>query len=150
MTTIENHGPRISDADISSLEERLGAVLPEEYRRFLLEFNGGSPTPDTVDVEGLPGASADVQVFFGIGRSIESSNLDWNLAALAERLEAGMIPIAADSGGNVFCLALQGRRRGSVFYCDLESVFGNLAAIPQLFQVASDFNVFLTQLRPFS
>ncbi|WP_437775756.1 SMI1/KNR4 family protein [Sorangium sp. So ce1097] len=150
MTTIENHGPKIYDVDISNLEQRLGAALPEEYRRFLLDFNGGIPAPDTVDVEGLPGASADVQVLFGIGRPIESSNIDWNLTALAERLEAGMLPIAADSGGNVFCLALQGYRRGSVFYCDLESVFGNLAATPQMFQVASNFDVFMTRLRPFS
>ncbi|WP_437730192.1 SMI1/KNR4 family protein [Sorangium sp. So ce1335] len=150
MTTIENHGSKILDADISNLEWRIGAVLPDEYRRFLLEFNGGNPVPDTVDVEGLPGVSADVQVLFGIGRSMESSNIDWNLTALAERLEAGMLPIATDSSGNVFCLALQGHRRGSVFCCDLESVFGDLAATPQLFQVAPNFDVFMTQLRPFS
>ncbi|MGK3998678.1 SMI1/KNR4 family protein [Sorangium sp. So ce1024] len=149
MATIENHGPRISDNDIANFEERLGAVLPEDYRRFLLEFNGGSPTPDTVNIEGLPGAYADVQTFFGIGRTIESSNLDWNLATLTERLEAGMLPIAVDSGGNVFCLAIQGHRRGSVLYCDLESVFGNLAATPQLFEVAPNFDAFISQLRTF-
>ncbi|WP_434041167.1 MULTISPECIES: SMI1/KNR4 family protein [Sorangium] len=150
MTTIENHGPKIFDVDVSNIERRLGAVLPDQYRRFLLACNGGSPTPDTVDVEGFSGASTDIQIFFGIGRIIQSSNLDWNLTVLAERLEEGMLPIAADSGGNVFCLALQGHRRGSVFYCDLEPVFGNLAATPQLFQVASDFDAFMAQLRPFA
>jgi hypothetical protein len=39
---------------------RIGMILPEQYRQFLLEFNGGTPTPDTVNVEGLPGGSADV------------------------------------------------------------------------------------------
>ena len=101
MTTIENPGPRLSDADISKFEQRIGAVLPEQYRRFLLEFDGGIPTPDTIDVEGLPGASTDVQVFFGIGSSIESSDLNRNLTTLAERLEDELLPIATDSGGNV-------------------------------------------------
>ncbi|XXT19203.1 SMI1/KNR4 family protein [Sorangium sp. So ce429] len=150
MTIIKNHGPSISDADISKLEQRLGAVLPEQYRQFLLEFNGGSPTPDTVDVEGLLGTSTDVQIFFGIGRSVESSDLDWNLTTLAERLEEGLLPIAADSGGNVFCLALRGRRRGNILYCDLQSVFGDLEATPELFPVASNFDAFLTKIRRFS
>ncbi|WP_437954153.1 SMI1/KNR4 family protein [Sorangium sp. So ce296] len=101
-------------------------------------------------MEGLPGASADVQVFFGIGRSVESSDLGWNLTTLAERLEEGLLPIAADSGGNVFCLALQGRRRGNVLYCDLQSVFGDLEATPDLLPVASDFDAFLTKMRPFA
>ncbi|MGK3970046.1 SMI1/KNR4 family protein [Sorangium sp. So ce118] len=150
MTIIENHGPSISDADVSKLEQRLGAALPEQYRQFLLEFNGGSPTPDTVDIEGLPGTSTDVQIFFGIGRSVESSDLDWNLTTLAERLEEGLLPIAADSGGNVFCLALRGRRRGNILYCDLQSVFSDLEATPELFPVASNFDAFLTKIRPFS
>ncbi|WP_437494839.1 SMI1/KNR4 family protein [Sorangium sp. So ce1014] len=118
----------MTDADISKFEQRIGAILPEQYRRFLLEFNGGIPTPGTVDVEGLPGASTDVQVFFGIGSSIESSDLNWNLTTLAERLEDELLPIAIDSGGNVFCLVLQGDDRGAVVCCDLQPVFGDLEA----------------------
>ena len=150
MTSIENSGPRLSESDISKLEMRLGVTLPEQYRQFLLDFNGGSPTPDTVKVEGLPGASADVQIFFGIGRPVESSGLEWNLAVLAERLEEGLLPVASDSGGNVFCLALQGHGRGAVFYCDLQSVFADFEAKPRLYAVASDFDAFLRKLQPFS
>ena len=129
---------------------RLGVTLPDQYRRFLLDFNGGTPTPDTVDIKDLPGASADVQIFFGIGRSVESSDLEWNLATLAERLEEGLLPIASDSGGSVFCLSLQGRGRGAVLYCDLQSVFANFGANPKLYPVASEFEAFLKNLRPFS
>jgi hypothetical protein len=149
MITMENPGPRLSESDISNLEMRLGMALPEQYRRFLLDFNGGTPTPDTVDIEGLPGASADVQVFFGIGRPVESSGLEWNMATLAERLKEGLLPIASDSGGSVFCLSLQGRNRGAVLYCDLQSVFVDFESDPKLYPVASDFEAFLKRLRPF-
>jgi hypothetical protein len=150
MTTIENHGPRLSELDVSKLEMQLGMSLPEQYRRFLLNFNGGIPTPDIVTVEGLSGASADVQVFFGIGRSVESSCLEWNLTTLAKRIEKGLLPIATDSGGSVFCLCLRGRERGAVLYCDLQSVFADFKSDPKLYPVASNFDAFLDNLRPFS
>jgi hypothetical protein len=149
MVTIENPGPRILEADIRDFERRIGEPLPEEYRRFLLEFNGGAPSPDTIDIEGLPGSSVDVQVFFGIGRAVTSSGIEWNMATLAARLKEGLLPIACDSGGSVFCLSLKGCKRGTVFYCDLESAFADFDSEPSLYPVASSFDEFLKKLRAF-
>ena len=148
MMSIESHGPKLSEADVSELETRLDSALPEQYRKFLLEFNGGAPTPDIVKVEGLPGGAADVQVLFGIRREVKSSCLEWNIEALAERLEKSLLPIASDSGGSVFCLSLREGDRGAVLYCDLQSVFGNLEARPALYPVSSDFEAFLNGLQP--
>jgi hypothetical protein len=150
MITIVNQGPDLSESEISNFEKDLGMALPEQYRQFLGEFNGGIPTPDIVDVDGLPGTSTDVQVFFGIRRSVESSCLDWNLASLAERLDPGLLPIACDSGGSVFCLSLRESDYGAVLYCDLQSVFADFDADPDLYPVASGFEEFLNRIRPFS
>ena len=38
---MERRGPEIYEADIAAFERRLHAVLPSDYRRFLLEVNGG-------------------------------------------------------------------------------------------------------------
>jgi SMI1-KNR4 cell-wall len=149
MTTIENPGPRLSESDISNLEMRLGVELPRQYRRFLMDFNGGCPTPDTVDVGGLPGSATDVQVFFGIDRSDKSNDVEWNLTTLAERLEQGLLPIASDSCGSVFCLSLRRHDRGAVLYCDLQSVFADFDSAPKFYHVASDFEAFLKGLRSF-
>ena len=62
---IENCGPKIEFRDIAALELELSAGLPESYRESLLRYNGGTPTPDTVDVPGAPGTPTDVQVLFG-------------------------------------------------------------------------------------
>ncbi len=149
MTTIESPGPKLSVSDIGDFEKRIGATMPEVYRQFLLGFNGGLPSPDVADVIGLTGGAADVQVFFGINRTIESSCLEWNLTTLSQRLPKGLLPIATDSGGSVFCLSLRKEDFGTVSYCDLQSVFADYDAIPRFYPVADDFETFLQKLRPF-
>jgi len=97
---IEEHGPKITDGDVRELETYIGSALPDQYRLFLLTYNGGIPTPDVVDVQGLAGGEATVQVFFGIDVPIESERVDLNYESLHEmRLEAWQLPIACDGFG---------------------------------------------------
>ena len=149
MTLITDHGPKISDADISELEERIDWRLPEEYRDFLLEFNGGRPEPDIADIKGLPGGCSDVQFFFGIYPSEEAYSIDWNLETLVERLDDGVLPIACDSGGSVYCLSLHAEDYGVVSYCDLQSVVADYETAPTFYPVAPNFDAFLNGLYPF-
>jgi hypothetical protein len=90
------------------------------------------------------GCPIDVQVFFGIGREVDTSNLAWNLAFIGERCpNHQVLPIACDSGGNLFCLEIKDGIAAKVVYCDLdgpECVF---------YKVASSFESFLKSLRPF-
>lgn len=141
---IDSTGPVIGHEEISDLESMIGAVLDDGYREFLLRCNGGSPTPDTIDIPEAPGTPTDVQVLFGIGRSTESSDLLWNTSIIGERgLKEKLLPIGCDSGGNLFCLQIVGGRTGKVLYYDLESP-GN-----QLYSVAPNFQTFVQKLRPF-
>jgi cell wall assembly regulator SMI1 len=141
---IENVGPKIEARDIAALEAELGADLPDSYREFLLLYNGGAPTPDTVDVSGAPGTPTDVQVFFGIARPVESSDVSWNLSLLSERCVGfRALPIACDSGGNLFCLKIERGVATEVIYCDLDD--------PDCvsYAVAPSFEEFIAKLRPF-
>ena len=149
MMTVEDRGPEVSETQLASLEANLGSPLPAEYREFLIASNGGVPTPDTIDIPGFPESPTDVQVLFGVGRSVESSRLEWNLRTLAERLDSGLLPIACDSGGNVFCLSLRSSDNGAVLYCDLQAVFADYQSKPQYYPVAPSFESFLRRLRPF-
>jgi len=141
---IENTGPKIADVDLRAVEETLGASLPPEYRHFLLAFNGGAPTPDTIDVPHAPGTPTDVQVFFGIGRAVETSNLSWNLALIRRRCASqAFLPVACDSGGNLFCLEVERGVAMKVVYCDLEAVKC------VFYPVAENFTEFLKKLREY-
>lgn len=137
---IEEPGKSLTKDDLAELERTLGASLPNQYRAFLFGNNGGVPCPDGVDVEGAPGSPTDVQVFFGIGRPVESSDLRWNRQMFADRLPERMLPIACDSGGNLFCLSLSGEDVGSVSYVDLDE------PQPAYYRAAADFGAFLDKL----
>jgi len=148
MITFDNPGPGLAESDVADLEANLGFALPASYRQFLLDHNGGRPDPDCVDVPGFE--ETDVQVFFGVRRPIESSRIEWNIDTLRRRLDAGLVPIACDSGGNVFCLSLRQEDRGVVFYCDLQSVFADFETRPTVYSVATSFDSFVTAIHPFS
>jgi cell wall assembly regulator SMI1 len=142
---IENGGPKIAASDIAVIEAELGTLLPDSYRQFLLHSNGGVPKPDTIDVPGAVGSPTDIQIFFGIERSIESSNLAWNIAVLSERCPGlHALPIACDSGGNLFCLKFERTvTSAKVIYCELDSP--DCAT----YEVAASFDEFVSKVRPF-
>lgn len=117
-----------------------------EYRQFLLKFNGGRPSPDTVDIEGLPDSPTDVQEFFGIETSLETSELNWNKETFSDRIPARMLPVACDSGGSIFCLSLSGEDSGKVIYADLQFV-GDMKQKVTFYPVAENFDAFLGKLR---
>jgi hypothetical protein len=141
---IENIGPQIKSIDVTALEEKLGVELPDSYRKFLLTYNGGTPVQDVVDIVGLTGTPTDVQVFFGIGRPIESSDLTWNLNLIGELcVDYPLLPIACDSGGNLFCFRIEHGVATEVIYCDLGNPDCNSYA------VAPSFEEFIAKLRSF-
>jgi hypothetical protein len=141
---IENEGPKIEYKDLATIETELDAELSSEYREFLLRYNGGVPTPDAVDVPNAPGMPTDVQIFFGIRRSPETSNLLWNLSLISDRCpNFHVLPIACDSGGNLFCVKVGRGVAAEVVYCDLRS--------PEctFYTVAPTFGKFLSSLRSY-
>lgn len=141
LREIRRAGDALAPDEVSLLENEIGASLPEQYRVFLLRYNGGSPSPNIVDIDGAPGTPTDVQVFFGLRRSVETSNLSWGKCTFADRLPSTFLPIAIDSGGNLFCLTLSGPRRGNIMYAAFET------PSPEFYLAAADFDRFLENLR---
>lgn len=142
MVQIMERGRPIDDEDIAVVESVLNVRLPDSYRNFLLAYNGGRPSPDVVDVDMAPGSPTDVQVFFGIERGVATSDLLWNVHHLSARLPSrDLLPIACDSGGNLFCLSVSGNSVGKIFYCDLST------PTPKAYLVAQHLEDFLDKLR---
>lgn len=141
MVAIKEGGSSICEEQILMIEKLIGADLPEDYRRFLLAYNGGIPTPNVIDINGLPGSPTDVQVLFGINRETESSNLEWNFNLIVDRCQnLRLLPIACDSGGNLFCLKMHSATAIEVVYCDLDDMDCSL------YPVAMSFNAFMRKL----
>ncbi|MDC3956740.1 SMI1/KNR4 family protein [Polyangium jinanense] len=138
---ITDRGEPLSEQALRELEEKLGVRLPEPYRRFLQEYNGGRPDPDILDIAGAPFKGADVHVFFGLGREYESEDLLWNNEDWKRpSLGNDVLAIACDSGGSLFGIVTEGEQRGRVYYFDYYADW-------EPYFVASDFDAFLQKLR---
>ncbi len=103
-------------------EARQNIVLPPEYKRFLLDSNGGKPIPDVFDVPGWVHVGGTVQRFLGIHER-EHSNLEKECVFFLHRLPPGLIPIATEACGNLVCLGITGKRQGKVYFWDHEDEF---------------------------
>jgi hypothetical protein len=112
----------LSQHTLDEFEQEHGLCLPDDYRRFLLEHNGGDPAPTNVIdfVEGGRPNSSDVQFMYGIHDGEYWARLEWHLDTLKGRVVQEGLPIAGDSGGNAYVLIARGEREGQVYFWDHE------------------------------
>ncbi len=138
---IKNYNNRTQNEDIIRLETVVGRPLPEPYRAFLLEYNGGGPEPRGIDIEGAPFQATDVHVLYGIDAKRDSNDILWNWEILTGCKENLLLPIAHDSFGHPFTLVLEDEDYGQVYYFDSKE------NPPRPYFVANDFNAFLSKIR---
>jgi hypothetical protein len=106
---------------VDSFEKMIGSKLPTDYREFLLASNGGDPGESVFDSGDELGLLV-VQEFLGLGDKTLDYTLERNYETyvLQDRLPAGMLPIASEPGGNLFCLGISPEHFGKVFFWDHE------------------------------
>ena len=121
-------GPHLSENDINDLESQLGLRLPEDYRRFMLEHNGGWPEVDWCFDFAEPSTGTitdsvlmDIMVYYP-GAATEPKYDD--LVSCNKMLHnEGYIPqhylqIATDSCGNLICLSTDEKDYGYMYFGD--------------------------------
>lgn len=130
---------RVSPDNIEFLEKKIKGNIPIEYKKFLLESNGGRPDVNvSVDILNHPHSPTDLQVFFGINRDIKSENIEWYLENFSNFTDINILPIACDSGGGVFLINMKDY---TIWYSDDINTF-------YLFPVSSNFELFLETIEP--
>lgn len=144
VTVAPLFGP-LDPSDLSRFEDRYGAVLPLEYREFLSKSNGGQPTPNTFDIPDC-GASANVDLFYGIGPQGEPGDLGTEYEQVRDELPAGFLPIAHDPGGNYVLLCWIGSQAGEIYYWDANHFFEQSDESGDTYRVAKNINDFLAAL----
>lgn len=121
MITVNSSGEKIDVFDLKRLEESLGLVLPEDYKEFLLGFNGGVPVESYVDFEAnslkVPGE--EVKRFYGVGVK-PTNDIEHKCRTIGGYIPEGFIYIANTHGGNFFLISLRNENYGHVFYKDHE------------------------------
>ena len=128
-----DHRPAI-EHDVMHFEMGLAAVLPDDYRAFLLRFNGGSPEPS-----GFRGGAEVLSGFFGFCQKHHC--LLCNYYVHRQILPQGVIPIGDDPAGNLICLSVSKQTIGRVYFWDHE--VGDASGLSDL---AESFTAFLESL----
>ena len=129
------------------LESQIGATLPDDYRRFLEEENGGRPEPSGVVFQTMRGTEdARVRYFLTVDRAEPLYTVFGFLKRFQGRLPPKMVPIASDSLGNLFLLNLEVSGYGAVLFWDheLQSMQGTSSA--NLTTIAESFRTFVDSL----
>ena len=98
--------PLPSEQQVAYLEKRIGVLLPEDYRQFLIEFNGGFftepdivPPVDECPLDGLTSMK-------GIGATHPSAELatEADLATFDDNTPLQILPIGYTLMGNMLLL----------------------------------------------
>lgn len=154
--TIKKQFVRVtSEAAIACFESNVGFQLPQDYREFLLRSNGGEPVNPVFRFLASDGPYTDsaVRYFFSISDKLTFSLAHkYGIYSGAGRIAKEMLPIAADSGGNLVLLALAGPDAGKVFFWDheIEALVDNPASVEHLTLIAKSFREFCDELTPFA
>ncbi len=107
-TNIEEH--------ITLLEKQYNIVLPDEYKRFLLNYNGGM-TPKTKFR--INKVSSDVRGFYGLGNADKYYNFQKlidNMNILEDYIEDNMLPIATTVSGDDIVIGISKEENGCIFF----------------------------------
>lgn len=125
---------------IDALEQRLGQALPDEYRAYLIEGDGGRFWDN----------SEAAKTVFGVGDVPDWASLWDKLDAYDDRVPEWLLPVAGDEYGNLFCLSLRETDRGTVWFWfhEEEADEGETPTEDNLTYKAASWSAFLETLQP--
>lgn len=99
---------------INDLETKFSTRLPQDYRQFLIKYNGGDTPNKKYKAAKI---SFDLRGFFGFGAVRYSFD---NLSDLSDWITQKQFPIACDSFGNYILISLE---NGAISFADHERSF---------------------------
>ncbi|NOG53864.1 MAG: SMI1/KNR4 family protein [Planctomycetes bacterium] len=121
---MDMQGRRISSADLHRVEEELGVCLPNQYREFLLESNGGHPRPNEF-MSRLPRGNDRMQIryFLSALSDTDARDLVWRYRVFCEENTSDLLPIADVADGSMICIGVARHNQGAVYFHDYYAGF---------------------------
>lgn len=154
LAAIDEKQPPAPPEELADYERAIGHRLPDDYRRFLVDCNGGfiggrywfqGKGPDGRDVE------AGVHHIGGF-RDESYFSLTWHRGCSEGRIPSALVWIHDDPFGNAICLGVAGEHRGRVYFWDHENEpdedwDGSVEAAGNLTLLADSFTEYVAGLR---
>ena len=126
---MKERGPQITEAAVVKLETQLGAKLPDDYRAFLLDVNGGQTARSHRQFMIVSKKGRKDGTLLNSLNSLDDPDDQFNLATRwmwSQRqfppdfpdLPPEVLPIGYDGFGGTVGLVVAGPRRGQVWFLD--------------------------------
>jgi hypothetical protein len=147
MVEIKTTHPKLTDSEITKFEWRWNIKLPQKYRDFLLQYNGGTVQPDIFryEREDSPDAGFILSFFLPINQKYQF-NIEHYLEIYAGRIPKAFLPIADTAGGDPICLKITGDDIGSIYFWSHEHESEEEDYLDNLYYVAKDIDELLNGL----
>ncbi|MBK8492221.1 MAG: SMI1/KNR4 family protein [Saprospirales bacterium] len=115
-----NEFGKLSAEKLKQFEKSNSFQLPEDYKQFLLKYNGGTPLKPY-----LKEKDTNISCFFGLADEPDWFSLTNVIEDLAGRIPGSFIPIADDSFGKLILKSLALENYGEIFSgTELEAQMG--------------------------
>jgi SMI1 / KNR4 family (SUKH-1) len=139
-------GAPLTEKRLEQIQHDLDLKMLPSYREFLLRTNGGKPHPGFFPIPEHESLSVGrVQIFFGLGRSEKSTNLDWQYKSLIGQIPPYVLPIASTVSEDVIFLAFGPLDEGRIYFW--ERADARLSAgYDNAYVIAPNFETFLEKL----
>lgn len=141
--TIKGYGQANVNA-ISQFEDTIGFALPEDYKQFLQNYNGGSARKNNFYVPGLQ-ETISLNVFFGLDVDRRLDLRTWYNDYRRDLLPQSVI-IAHDPGTGIIVLINRPDVKG-VYYWDHAHNFPQTSEKLNTYKIAGSFQEFIDGLK---
>lgn len=141
MNKIVKLNNKTSLEKIQEFESYIGYELPDKYKIFLLDCNGGYPELSSFKISDQEGESL-VNKFYGI--EDDDCNLKDVYDCLEDILPEQFVSIADDPGGNEVCIGLDDEYRGKIYFWFHDRFCVN--AMDNMYLISDDFDEFYNNL----
>ncbi len=138
--------PPVSEEKVRQFELKIGAPLPDDYRRFLLKHNGGRPKTEIFDFPDGKDSSG-VNMFYPLDPK-DTNALEAKLEVFQERIPKEFIAFGGDPFGNQLVIGTAGEERGKIYFWDreMEADEGEEPDMSNMDFLANSFEDFLAML----
>lgn len=104
---------------LTEFEQQNGIKLPDEYRRFLLEYQGGNPEQYIFDFKHHNGRQDGAAICYFLGfYEDHSASLVVTYHGYQGHILHDLFPIAFDYGDNLICIGIGEDNFGKIYFWD--------------------------------
>jgi hypothetical protein len=136
------------DGELNMMIMHTMLPFPQDYRDFLLQYNGGIPAPAGFTTRD-GSVSSTVAWFFPVADTEDDPHLYEEIMAITKAglVPPFLVPVAATADGNRIMLAVGGTELGTVYYWARQEETGGAPSFDHMHAIAGSFGEFWNSLR---